>query len=79
MKIKKDNMSIAKHFGTLLIGAGIAYGTVTTVLKAHIENNYVHKDISTLEETFVRKDVLGAHLQNINEKLERISREMGIE
>ena len=79
MKLGKDNMSIVKHFGTLLIGAAIAYGVVTTTLKAHIENNYVHKDISALEETFVRKDVLEVVLASINEKLKDIAKEMGIE
>ena len=79
MSMKKDNMSIVKHFGTVLIGAGIAYGIVTTTLRAHIGNNYVHKDVATLEETFVRKDVLGAHMKGLNEKLDRIDKEMGIE
>lgn len=76
---KKDNMSMARHLITLFIGAVTAWAVTTATLKAHIENNYVHKDIMTLEQTFVRKDVQAVQLDAIIDDLQAIKRELGIQ
>ena len=77
--MSKENISLIRHFVTLIIGAVTAWAVTTTTLKAHIENNYVHKDVSALEETFVRKDVLDVQLTSIDGKLARIMKELDIE
>ena len=78
MKIKSDNMSIIRHSITVIVGAAMAYAVAVTTLNAHIENQYVHQDVSNLEKTFVRKDIQALELRAINEKLDLISRKMGI-
>ena len=59
--------------------SGIVSVTVATAqMQAHIQNNYVHKDVVALEETFVRKDVLAVELNSMNEKLDALIKKMGI-
>ena len=73
---RKDNMSMARHLITLLIGAVTAWAVTTATLKAHISNNYVHKDIMTLEQTFVRKDVQTEQFRAVNKRLDAIIERM---
>ena len=78
MKFKSDNMSLIRHAITVIVGATMAYAVAVTTLNAHIKNQYVHNDVKSLENTFVRKDVQALELRAINEKLDLISRKMGI-
>lgn len=81
-------MSKTKDIYSKLIGSGVLLtvaGMLVTVgmskekNDAHITNEYVHHDIEKLEETFVRKDVLGVTLEAMNKNLDKITKEMGIE
>ena len=78
MKFNRDNMSLLRHALTLIVGAAVAYGVVTTTVKAHIENTYVHNDLQTLDQTYVRKDILALELKSMNDKLGAITKELGI-
>ena len=71
-------MDLMKTFISIVVGAITVWAITTATLKAHMDNNYVHNDIQSLGATFVRKDVQAAEWRGINEKLDRISKEMGI-
>ena len=60
---------------TALISFAVAEGRIGW----HIDNEYVHNDISTLDKTYVRKDVLTVQLEAINQNLKSIKTELGIE
>jgi len=64
--------------GIILTGAATTI-VITTQLKAHMVNDYVHHDIKALEETFVREDVLSVQLGNIDETLKAIKAKLEIE
>lgn len=77
--IKLDVTAIATVIVTALLSWQISAAVSKERIDTHIGNDYVHKDISSLEETFVRKDVQAEQLKAILERLNRISEEMGIE
>ncbi len=78
-KIKFDVTGVSIVLVTALLSWQISAAVSKERIDTHIENNYVHKDITALEETFVRKDVQAEQLRAIIERLDRISKEMGIE
>lgn len=78
-KIRLDLTAIATVLITSLLSWQVSAAVAEVRIDTHIENDYVHKDISALEETFVRKDVQAEQLKAILERLNRISEEMGIE
>lgn len=81
---KKGNVTVdIKGITSVIIAAIlsgiISFAVATERLDAHVGNEYVHKDIQTLGDTFVRKDVQDAEWRAINHKLDMISKKLGID
>ena len=74
-----DLKGITSVIVAAILSGLIAFAVTTERLDGHIDNAYIHKDIAELEETFVRKDVQAEQLKAINDKLDNIIAELGIE
>ena len=77
--MKFDTKGVFSVLIAAILSGIISVNVATAQMKAHIENNYVHKDTTALEQTFVRKDVLAVELKAMNDKLSAIAKEMGLE
>ena len=79
INMKFDFKGVLSVIIAAVLSGIVSVSVATAQMKAHIENSYVHKDTAALEQTFVRKDVLTVELKAMNDKLNAIAKEMGLD